>query len=121
MFRSFILLVVFVAVISKICELHGPTVKFHVIAHCVGGLAIHIALLGGHISATHIASLTCTNSSMFFKVTTLSKIKMRLPIIPVSTLNSVSKCEHVHTYLFLHKTYNSVFVTATKNSIGNAV
>ncbi|XP_077230382.1 uncharacterized protein LOC143866499 [Tasmannia lanceolata] len=72
------------AVLAKIFELHGPSAKAHVIAHCVGGLAIHIALLGGHISATHIASLSCTNSSMFFKLTTSSLVKMRLPLIPIS-------------------------------------
>ncbi|OVA10027.1 Glucose-methanol-choline oxidoreductase [Macleaya cordata] len=72
------------AVISKIVELHGPSVKVHVVAHCVGGLAIHIALMGGHISSTQIASLCCTNSSMFFKLTMSSLIKMRLPLIPIS-------------------------------------
>ncbi|KAI3994486.1 hypothetical protein MKX01_012743 [Papaver californicum] len=72
------------AAISKILELHGDSVKVHVVAHCVGGLAIHIALMGGHISTTHIACLCCTNSSMFFKLTMSSLIKMRLPLIPIS-------------------------------------
>ncbi|KDP37333.1 hypothetical protein JCGZ_06787 [Jatropha curcas] len=72
------------AAISKILELHGMSMKIHVIAHCVGGLAIHIALMGGQISATHIASLSCTNSSMFFKLTTLSRLKMWLPLVPIS-------------------------------------
>ncbi|KAK1288100.1 Long-chain-alcohol oxidase FAO1 [Acorus calamus] len=74
------------AVIAKISEFHGPSVKVHVIAHCIGGLAIHIALMGGHISATSIKSLSCTNSSMFFKLTTSSIIKMRLPLIPISMI-----------------------------------
>ncbi|XXG88455.1 hypothetical protein AAC387_Pa12g0663 [Persea americana] len=72
------------AAFAKICELHGPSTKIHVIAHCVGGLSIHIALLGGHVSANNVASLTCTNSSMFFKLTTSSLFKMRLPLIPIS-------------------------------------
>ncbi|XP_068658121.1 uncharacterized protein [Aristolochia californica] len=72
------------AVVGKILELHGSSVKLHVVAHCVGGLAIHIALMGGHISSTQIASLSCTNSSMFFKLTTSSLLKMRLPLIPLS-------------------------------------
>ncbi|XP_059646653.1 uncharacterized protein LOC132293268 [Cornus florida] len=72
------------AVVRKIHELHGPLIKVHVVAHCVGGLAMHIALMGGHVSATHISSLSCTNSSMFFKLTASSKIKMWLPIIPIS-------------------------------------
>ncbi|XP_058087470.1 uncharacterized protein LOC131234549 [Magnolia sinica] len=72
------------AAIAKMRELHGPSVKVHVIAHCVGGLSIHIALMGGHVSATQIASLSCTNSSMFFKLTTSSLVKMRLPLIPIS-------------------------------------
>ncbi|XP_021622108.2 uncharacterized protein LOC110622057 isoform X2 [Manihot esculenta] len=72
------------AAINLILELNGPSTKIHVVAHCVGGLAIHIALMGGHVSATHIASLSCTNSSMFFKLTTLARFKMWLPIIPVS-------------------------------------
>ncbi|KAL7170577.1 hypothetical protein ACSBR2_035450 [Camellia fascicularis] len=72
------------AVINKIRKLHGPLIKIHVVAHCAGGLAIHIALMGGHVSATHIASLSCTNSSMFFKLTTSSKVKMWLPLIPMS-------------------------------------
>ncbi|PIA59187.1 hypothetical protein AQUCO_00400215v1 [Aquilegia coerulea] len=39
--------------------------------------------MGGHISANHIASLSCTNSSMFFKLTTSSIVKMTLPLIPI--------------------------------------
>ncbi|XWS43392.1 hypothetical protein CRYUN_Cryun16bG0099400 [Craigia yunnanensis] len=72
------------AVINKICKFHGPSMKVHVVAHCVGGLSIHIALMGGHISATQIASLCCTNSSMFFKPTTLVTVKMWLPLVPMS-------------------------------------
>ncbi|XP_052310139.1 uncharacterized protein LOC18100631 isoform X4 [Populus trichocarpa] len=69
---------------GKILEVHGPSTKIHVVAHCAGGLAIHIALMGGHVSATHIASLSCTNSSMFFKLTALATIKMWLPLVPIS-------------------------------------
>ncbi|XWS66640.1 hypothetical protein CRYUN_Cryun05aG0217700 [Craigia yunnanensis] len=72
------------AVIDKICEFHGPSMQVHVVAHCVGGLSIHIALMGGYISATQIASLCCTNSSMFFKLSTLATIKMWLPLVPMS-------------------------------------
>ncbi|KAI7998980.1 Cholesterol oxidase [Camellia lanceoleosa] len=72
------------AVINKIRDLHGPLIKIHVVAHCVGGLAIHVALMGGHVSAAHIASLSCTNSSMFSKLTTSSRVKMWLPLIPMS-------------------------------------
>ncbi|XWS59460.1 hypothetical protein CRYUN_Cryun08bG0123800 [Craigia yunnanensis] len=72
------------AVINKICEFHGPSMKVHVVAHCVGGLSIHIALMGGHISATQIASLCCTNSSMFFKLIALAAVKMWLPLVPMS-------------------------------------
>ncbi|KAF8397919.1 hypothetical protein HHK36_016844 [Tetracentron sinense] len=83
------------AAIDKIRELHGPSMKVHVIAHCVGGLAIHIALMGGHVSATNIASLSCNNSSMFFKLTVSSIVKMRLPLIPVSSFISLSlSCSH---------------------------
>ncbi|XVF55761.1 hypothetical protein PTKIN_Ptkin06aG0063200 [Pterospermum kingtungense] len=72
------------AVMEKICEFHGPSMKVHVVAHCVGGLSIHIALMGGHISAAQIASLCCTNSSMFFKLSTLARVKMWLPLVPMS-------------------------------------
>ncbi|XP_057505723.1 uncharacterized protein LOC130789017 [Actinidia eriantha] len=72
------------AVINMIRNLHGPLVKVHVVAHCVGGLAIHIAIMGGHVSAAYIASLSCTNSSMFFKLTASSRFKMWLPLIPLS-------------------------------------
>ncbi|XP_072999091.1 uncharacterized protein [Typha latifolia] len=72
------------AAIARMLELHAPGTKIHVVAHCVGGLAVHIALLGGYISAVHVASLSCTNSSMYFKLTTLALVKMRLPLIPVS-------------------------------------
>ncbi|KAH1123147.1 hypothetical protein J1N35_006307 [Gossypium stocksii] len=72
------------AVISKICEFHGPSMKVHVVAHCVGGLAIHIAVMGGHVSPTQIASLCCTNSSMFFKLSTLATVKMWLPLVSIS-------------------------------------
>ncbi|KAH9307741.1 hypothetical protein KI387_035652, partial [Taxus chinensis] len=72
------------AAMTRIAEIHGPDMKVHVIAHCVGGLAIHMSLLGGYISATNVASLVCTNSSMFFKVTTSAFIKLMLPLIPIS-------------------------------------
>ncbi|KAK2984165.1 hypothetical protein RJ640_020575, partial [Escallonia rubra] len=72
------------AVISKIHEVHGTSTKIHVVAHCVGGLAIHIAIMGGHVSATRIASLSCTNSSMFFRLTASAAFKMWLPLIPMS-------------------------------------
>lgn len=65
---------------------YGESIKVHVIAHCVGGLAVHISLMGGHVSAKRIASLSCTNSSMFFRLTTSSLVKMWLPLIPVSKL-----------------------------------
>ncbi|RWR72004.1 Glucose-methanol-choline oxidoreductase [Cinnamomum micranthum f. kanehirae] len=70
--------------IAKVCELHGPSVKIHVIAHCAGGLSIHMALMGGHISPVNIASLSCTNSSMYFKLTKLNLVKLTLPLIHIS-------------------------------------
>ncbi|KAJ8639856.1 hypothetical protein MRB53_016550 [Persea americana] len=72
------------AAFAKIRELHGPSTKVHVIAHCVGGVSVHISLLGGHIYASDIISLSCTNSSMFFKVTPYSLIKMSLPLLLIS-------------------------------------
>ncbi|KAK3226904.1 hypothetical protein Dsin_006766 [Dipteronia sinensis] len=72
------------AAITKILEFYGESTKVHVVAHCVGGLAIHMALLGGHVSATHIASLSCTNSSMYFKLNALPMLKMWFPVLPVS-------------------------------------
>ncbi|CAA0818817.1 Unknown protein [Striga hermonthica] len=72
------------AAIDKITDLYGESVKLHVVAHCLGGLAIHISLMGGHVSAKYIASLTCTNSSMFYKLTTSSLVKMWLPLVPMS-------------------------------------
>ncbi|XXG62627.1 hypothetical protein AAC387_Pa05g0950 [Persea americana] len=71
--------------LKKIRESHGPSAKVHVIAHCVGGVAFHMAILGGHIYASSLASLSCTNSSMFYRVTAHELLKMRLPIIPVLT------------------------------------
>ncbi|CAM8968767.1 unnamed protein product [Rhodiola kirilowii] len=70
--------------ISKIQEIHEPSTQVHIVAHCVGGLASHIALMGGYVSASSIASLTCTNSSMFFNLTTSARVKMWLPLIPIS-------------------------------------
>ncbi|KAK9127825.1 hypothetical protein Syun_016622 [Stephania yunnanensis] len=72
------------AAIKKIQELNKLSVKVHVVAHCVGGLSIHIALMGGHISADNIASLCCSNSSMFFKLNASSLLKMKLPIVPIA-------------------------------------
>ncbi|XP_024980924.1 uncharacterized protein LOC112517781 [Cynara cardunculus var. scolymus] len=74
------------AAIDKILKLNENSIKIHVVAHCVGGLAIHIAILGGHVSATRIASLSCTNSSMFFKLTPSSTFKMWLPLIPITMM-----------------------------------
>ncbi|XP_038697798.1 uncharacterized protein LOC119995391 [Tripterygium wilfordii] len=72
------------AVIRRMLDLHEQSIKVHVVAHCVGGLAIHMALMGGHLSANKIASLSCTNSSMFFKLNLLSTVKSYLPLIPIS-------------------------------------
>ncbi|CAI9097688.1 OLC1v1034158C1 [Oldenlandia corymbosa var. corymbosa] len=72
------------AAIRKIIELHGIWTKVHVVAHCVGGLAMHIALMGGYVSCKRIASISCTNSSMFFKLTFWSRVKLWLPLIPIS-------------------------------------
>ncbi|KAL6005322.1 hypothetical protein ACLOJK_005887 [Asimina triloba] len=72
------------AVLKKIIEVHGPSAKVHLVAHCVGGLQTHIALMGGHISATQIASVSCTSSSMFFRVTKSALFKMYIPLIPIA-------------------------------------
>lgn len=72
------------AAISKISELNEPGIKVHVVGHCVGGLAIHMALMGGYVSAAQIASLSCTNSSMFFKLNLFSRFKMWLPLVHLS-------------------------------------
>ncbi|CAI9097690.1 OLC1v1034160C1 [Oldenlandia corymbosa var. corymbosa] len=72
------------AAINRIIELNGTSTKVHVVAHCVGGLAMHIALMGGHVSCKRIASISCTNSSMFFKLTFWSRVKLWLPLIPIS-------------------------------------
>lgn len=76
-----------IAAFAKICELHGQSVKVHVIAHCSGGLSIHMALMGGHLFPVNIASLSCTNSSMYFKLTKLNLVKLTLPLINVRSLH----------------------------------
>ncbi|KAI3749921.1 hypothetical protein L2E82_20542 [Cichorium intybus] len=76
------------AAIDKILKLNEKSMKIHVVAHCVGGLAIHMAIMGGHVSAARIASLSCTNSSMFFKLTPYSTFKMWLPLLPVNIQNN---------------------------------
>ncbi|KAG8504060.1 hypothetical protein CXB51_002373 [Gossypium anomalum] len=72
--------------VAMLTLLSARSVNFmvHVVAHRVGGLAIHIAVMGGHVSPTQIASLCCTNSSMFFKLSTLATVKMWLPLVSVS-------------------------------------
>ncbi|KGN48272.1 hypothetical protein Csa_003731 [Cucumis sativus] len=72
------------AAINKILEMDGSCRKVHIVAHCVGGLASHISLMGGHVSSSCVASLSCTNSSMFFKLTLSSMVKMWLPLVPIS-------------------------------------
>ncbi|XP_031254887.1 uncharacterized protein LOC116112914 [Pistacia vera] len=72
------------AAIAKILELHGKGTKVHVVAHCVGGLAVHMALLGGHVSSTHLASLfaqtlQCSSSSMHWLHSNV------VPLVPAST------------------------------------
>ncbi|XP_074370665.1 uncharacterized protein LOC141711868 [Apium graveolens] len=74
------------AVFKKIHELNANSGKVHVVAHCAGGLAIHIAIMGGHVSSSQIASLSCTNSSMFFKLAALASFKMWLPLLPITML-----------------------------------
>ncbi|KAI3997290.1 hypothetical protein MKX01_009134 [Papaver californicum] len=44
--KNLTLFAVYFAAVSKILELDGNSVKVHVVAHCAGGLAIHIALMG---------------------------------------------------------------------------
>ncbi|XP_038881939.1 uncharacterized protein LOC120073271 [Benincasa hispida] len=72
------------AAINKILEMDGSCRKVHIVAHCVGGLASHMSLMGGHVSNSCVASLSCTNSSMFFKLTVSSMVKMWLPLVPIS-------------------------------------
>lgn len=88
-------ILLFLSAIDKILKLNDKSTKIHVIAHCVGGLAIHMAIMGGHVSATRIASLSCTNSSMFFKLTTFSRFKMWLPLLPVNIQNNQHLLSHV--------------------------
>ncbi|KAG6549247.1 hypothetical protein Mapa_009233 [Marchantia paleacea] len=72
------------AVVRKIEQVRGNELPIHVVAHCVGGLNIHMAILGGHVHVSKIASLLCTNSSMFFQVTRLAMVKLMLPLMPIS-------------------------------------
>lgn len=68
---------------KKIEDCRGNKLPIHVIAHCVGGLHIHMAVLGGYVPTSRIASLLCTNTSMFFSVTNLAWAKLILPLMPV--------------------------------------
>ncbi|KAI5061106.1 hypothetical protein GOP47_0023611 [Adiantum capillus-veneris] len=72
------------AAFSGIAAVRGKQTPIHVVAHCIGGLTIHMALLGGYVPVSSVASLTCTNSSMFFDVTKLAVVKLFLPLIPIS-------------------------------------
>ncbi|KAI5061107.1 hypothetical protein GOP47_0023612 [Adiantum capillus-veneris] len=72
------------AAFSGIAAVRGKQTPIHVVAHCIGGLTIHMALLGGYVPVPSVASLTCTNSSMFFDVTKLAMVKLFLPLIPIS-------------------------------------
>ncbi|MCO5589431.1 hypothetical protein L7F22_043398 [Adiantum nelumboides] len=72
------------AAFSGIAAVRGKQTPVHVVAHCIGGLTIHMALLGGYVPVSSVASLTCTNSSMFFDVTKLALVKLFLPLIPIS-------------------------------------
>jgi hypothetical protein len=74
-----------------------------VVAHCVGGLAVHIALMGGHVSATHIASMSCTNSSMFFKLNDSSMFKLWLSLVPLLSLSlSLSLSRSLYIYIYIY-------------------
>ncbi|KAI3871972.1 hypothetical protein MKX03_016745 [Papaver bracteatum] len=57
------------AAVSKILELHGNSVKVHVVAHCAGGLAIHIALMGDY-SPAPTPETNCPNHSSVRKMYT---------------------------------------------------
>ncbi|GFQ04875.1 long-chain-alcohol oxidase fao1 [Phtheirospermum japonicum] len=100
------------AAINKIIEFYGESIKVHVIAHCVGGLAIHISLMGGHVSAKYIASLCCTNSSMFYKLTASSSVKMWLPLVPMSMAilgkNNILPMLQESTTSFRHRLLKSI-------------
>ncbi|BBN09662.1 cholesterol oxidase [Marchantia polymorpha subsp. ruderalis] len=72
------------AAMKKIEDCRGNKLPIHVIAHCVGGLHIHMAVLGGYVPTSRIASLLCTNTSMFFSVTNLAWAKLILPLMPIS-------------------------------------
>ncbi|MCL7024984.1 hypothetical protein MKW94_011989 [Papaver nudicaule] len=58
------------AAVSKILELHGDSVKVHVVAHCAGGLAIHIALMGVNRSPPSTPETNCPNHSSMRKMYT---------------------------------------------------
>lgn len=104
--------------------MNGKSTKVHVVAHCVGGLSIHMALMGGHISATQIASLSCTNSSMFFKLTPSSTFKMWLPLIPVSSFLPLILFVHItkgykHTSFSVSVDSPLLFLIYTDSNYGN--
>ncbi|XP_024542909.1 uncharacterized protein LOC112350638 [Selaginella moellendorffii] len=69
---------------AKINQVKKKQVAAHVIAHCIGGLSIHMSLMGGYIPPSSIASLVCTNSSMFFHLVPSALVKLTLPLIPIS-------------------------------------
>ncbi|XP_024526945.1 uncharacterized protein LOC112345107 [Selaginella moellendorffii] len=69
---------------AKINQVKKKQIAAHVIAHCIGGLSIHMSLMGGHIPPSSIASLVCTNSSMFFNLVPSALVKLTLPLIPIS-------------------------------------
>ncbi|KAK4419409.1 hypothetical protein Salat_2353800 [Sesamum alatum] len=98
--------------INKIVQFYAEPTKVHVVAHCLGGLATHMSIMRGHVSTKHIASLSCTNSSMFFKLTTSSLShkmhywmnKENLPRFPMAA------------FPHLRRIWNSSFIV---NSKGN--
>ncbi|EPS58513.1 hypothetical protein M569_16300, partial [Genlisea aurea] len=74
------------AATAKMNEFYGGSIKFHLIGHCIGGLSCHIALMGGYVSTKQIASLTCSNGSMFYKLTKSTMVKLWLPLLPISMM-----------------------------------
>eukprot|EP00270_Netrium_digitus_P013679 TRINITY_DN4573_c0_g1_i1.p1 TRINITY_DN4573_c0_g1~~TRINITY_DN4573_c0_g1_i1.p1 ORF type:complete len:421 (-),score=84.04 TRINITY_DN4573_c0_g1_i1:236-1498(-) len=75
------------AAIAKIAEIQNrkfEEARVHLLGHCIGGVSIHMTILGGYVPASAVASILCTSSSHFFIVNQLALMKSVLPLMQIS-------------------------------------
>eukprot|EP00271_Cylindrocystis_brebissonii_P003575 TRINITY_DN146_c0_g1_i1.p1 TRINITY_DN146_c0_g1~~TRINITY_DN146_c0_g1_i1.p1 ORF type:complete len:1303 (-),score=251.33 TRINITY_DN146_c0_g1_i1:1318-5226(-) len=68
---------------SQVSGIPMPSMKVHLMSHCMGGVVQHMAVMGGYITPLNVASMCSLSTSMFFSVNGWAMTRMVLPIAQI--------------------------------------